>query len=123
MLVFTQQGFRSTDSTTFPPFPDLLYTKIYSLVEHTCGHLGQQVGQLMSLVDLVEYILPLDNEILQDTIRHLYASIPDHATSYIHARGGPKKSTKTSIQLECFLQYRVIYHFVLVLYSLTYLRM
>ncbi|GFT90774.1 transposable element Tcb1 transposase [Trichonephila clavipes] len=56
-------------------------------IEHVCDHLGRQVGQPTSLVELEARLQELWNEMFQDIIRSLYASIPVRIVSCIRAKG------------------------------------
>lgn len=60
-----------------------------SPIEHIWDHLGRQVGQPTSLVELEARLQQLWNEMSQDIIRNLYASMPARIASCIRARGGP----------------------------------
>ncbi|GFU75561.1 uncharacterized protein TNCV_2862761 [Trichonephila clavipes] len=66
----------------------------FALQRHTTpsagvmGHLGRQVGQPLSLVELKLRLQQLWNEMPQDIIRSLYAAMPARITSHIRVRGG-----------------------------------
>ncbi|GFU50284.1 transposable element Tcb1 transposase [Trichonephila clavipes] len=51
-------------------------------------HLGWRVGHPTSLNELEARLQQIWNEMSQDIIQNLYASMPDRIASYIHARGG-----------------------------------
>ncbi|GFU11170.1 transposable element Tcb1 transposase [Trichonephila clavipes] len=53
---------------------------------HT-DNLGRQVGHPTSLNELEARLQQIWNEMSQDIIQNLYASMPDRITSYIRARG------------------------------------
>ncbi|GFU59372.1 transposable element Tcb1 transposase [Trichonephila clavipes] len=57
-------------------------------IEHILDHFGWQVGHPTSLNELEAMLLQLWNEMFQDIIQNLYASMPDRLASYIRARGG-----------------------------------
>ncbi|GFU06459.1 transposable element Tcb1 transposase [Trichonephila clavipes] len=63
-------------------FPDL------SPIEHISDHLGRQVGHSASLNELEARLQQIWNEVSQDIIQNLYASMPDHIVSCFRARGG-----------------------------------
>lgn len=60
-----------------------------SPIEHVWDHLGRQVRQPTRLAELESRLQELWNEMTQDTIRNLYASMPTRIASCIQARGGP----------------------------------
>ncbi|GFS76229.1 transposable element Tcb1 transposase [Trichonephila clavipes] len=59
-----------------------------SPIEHIWDHLGQRVGHPTSLNDLEARLQQIWNEMSQNIIRNLYASMPDRIASCIHARRG-----------------------------------
>ncbi|GFW74382.1 transposable element Tcb1 transposase [Trichonephila clavipes] len=63
-------------------FPDL------SPIEHIRDHLGRRVGHPTSLNVLEAMLQKIWNEISQDIILNLYASMPDRTASCIRPRGG-----------------------------------
>ncbi|GFV97927.1 transposable element Tcb1 transposase [Trichonephila clavipes] len=84
MLVLTREGCHKTVTTLPWPArsPDL------SPIEHIWGHLGWRVGHPTSLNELEVRLQQIWNEMSQDIIQNLYASIPDRIASCIRARGG-----------------------------------
>ncbi|GFX52085.1 transposable element Tcb1 transposase [Trichonephila clavipes] len=73
--------------TTFPwpsRSPDL------SPVEHIWNHLGRRVGHPTSLNELEARLQQIWNEMSQDILQNLHASMPDHIVSCIRARGGSR---------------------------------
>ncbi|GFW83637.1 uncharacterized protein TNCV_2204861 [Trichonephila clavipes] len=58
-----------------------------SSIEHIWDHLGWRVGHPMSLNELVARLQQIWNEMSQDIIQNLYASMPDRIASCIRARG------------------------------------
>ncbi|GFU66397.1 transposable element Tcb1 transposase [Trichonephila clavipes] len=60
-----------------------------SLIEHIWDHLGPRVGHFTSLNEREARLQQIRNEMYQDIIQNLYASMPDHIASCIRARGGP----------------------------------
>ncbi|GFS81364.1 transposable element Tcb2 transposase [Trichonephila clavipes] len=74
---------RHTAPTASPArSPDL------SPIEHIWDRLGQRVGHPMSLNELEARLQHIWNEISQDIIQNLYASMPNRIASCIRARGG-----------------------------------
>ncbi|GFV53075.1 transposable element Tcb1 transposase [Trichonephila clavipes] len=59
-----------------------------SPIEHISDYLRRQVGHLTSLNKLETRSQQIWNEISQDIIQNLYASMPDRISSCIRARGG-----------------------------------
>ncbi|GFU57754.1 transposable element Tcb2 transposase [Trichonephila clavipes] len=59
-----------------------------SPIEHIWDHLGRRVGHPPSLNELEARLQQIWNEMSQDIIQNLYASMPDHIASCIRARGG-----------------------------------
>ncbi|GFV87917.1 transposable element Tcb1 transposase [Trichonephila clavipes] len=59
-----------------------------SPIEHIWDHLRRRVGHLTSLNDQEARLQQIGNEMSQDIIKNLHASIPDHIASCIRARGG-----------------------------------
>ncbi|GFW49391.1 transposable element Tcb1 transposase [Trichonephila clavipes] len=59
-----------------------------SPIEHIWDHLGWRVGPPTSLNELEARLLQIWNEMSQDIIQNLYASIPDRISLCIRARGG-----------------------------------
>ncbi|GFX28335.1 transposable element Tcb1 transposase [Trichonephila clavipes] len=71
--------------TTLPwlaRFPNL------SLSEHIWDHFGRWLGHPTSLKELEARLQQIWNEMSQDIIQNLYASMPDRIASCIRARGG-----------------------------------
>ncbi|GFY17891.1 transposable element Tcb2 transposase [Trichonephila clavipes] len=58
-----------------------------SPIEDFWDHLGRQVGHPMSLNELEAWLLQIWNEMSQDILQNLYASMADSITSCIRARG------------------------------------
>ncbi|GFW21583.1 uncharacterized protein TNCV_4280981 [Trichonephila clavipes] len=58
-----------------------------SPIEHIWDNLGQRVGHPTSLNELEARLQQIWNEMSQDIIQDLYASMPDRIASCIHARG------------------------------------
>ncbi|GFW86714.1 uncharacterized protein TNCV_2808691 [Trichonephila clavipes] len=69
-------------SLTWPNFPDV------SPIEHIWDHLGRRVGHPTSLNKLEAALQKIWNEMSQDIIQNLYASMPDRIASWIRATGG-----------------------------------
>ncbi|GFV38205.1 transposable element Tcb1 transposase [Trichonephila clavipes] len=59
-----------------------------SPIEHIWDHLRQRVGHPTSLNELEARLQQIWNEMSQDIIQNLYASMPEHNASRIHARRG-----------------------------------
>ncbi|GFX97624.1 transposable element Tcb2 transposase [Trichonephila clavipes] len=59
-----------------------------SPIEHIWDHLGRRVGHPASLNELEARLQEEWNEMSQDIIQNLYASMPDHIASCIRARWG-----------------------------------
>ncbi|GFX94802.1 transposable element Tcb1 transposase [Trichonephila clavipes] len=59
-----------------------------SPIEHIWGHLRRRVGQPTSLNELEARLQQICNEMTQDIIQNLYASMPNRIASCIRARGG-----------------------------------
>ncbi|GFX19008.1 transposable element Tcb2 transposase [Trichonephila clavipes] len=59
-----------------------------SPIEHIWDHLGRRVGHPTSLNELEARLQQIQNEMSQDIIKNLYASMPDRIASHIRARGG-----------------------------------
>ncbi|GFV95277.1 transposable element Tcb1 transposase [Trichonephila clavipes] len=71
--------------TTLPwpaPSPDL------SPIEHIWDPLGRRVEHPTSLNELEARLQQIWNEMSQDIIQNLYASMPNRIASYIRANGG-----------------------------------
>ncbi|GFX18174.1 transposable element Tcb1 transposase [Trichonephila clavipes] len=60
----------------------------FSPIEYIWDHLGRQVGHPTRLYELEAELQQIWNEMSQDIIQNLYASMPDHIASCIRARGG-----------------------------------
>ncbi|GFW26619.1 transposable element Tcb1 transposase [Trichonephila clavipes] len=87
MVGLTPQGCHKTVSILLLPFlglpdPDL------SQIEHIWDHLGWRVGLPTSLNELEVRLEQIWNEMSQDIIQNLYASMPYRMVSCIRARGG-----------------------------------
>ncbi|GFW44140.1 transposable element Tcb1 transposase [Trichonephila clavipes] len=59
-----------------------------SPIEHVGDYLGRRVGHLTSLKELEANLQQIWNEMSQDIIQSLFASIPDRIASCIRARWG-----------------------------------
>ncbi|GFV15483.1 transposable element Tcb1 transposase [Trichonephila clavipes] len=59
-----------------------------SPIEHIWDHLGRRVGHPTSLNELEARLQQIRNEMSQDIIQNLYASMPDRIASCIRARAG-----------------------------------
>ncbi|GFX42076.1 transposable element Tcb1 transposase [Trichonephila clavipes] len=59
-----------------------------SPIKRIWDHLGWRVGHPMSLNELEARLQQIWNEMTQDIIQYLYASMPDRIASCIRARGG-----------------------------------
>ncbi|GFV17671.1 transposable element Tcb1 transposase [Trichonephila clavipes] len=78
--IMSQYCLRSINTLPCPvQSPDL------SPIEHIWDHLGWQVGQPTSLVELEARLQQLWNEISQDIKRNLYVSMPARIASCIRA--------------------------------------
>ncbi|GFU58184.1 transposable element Tcb1 transposase [Trichonephila clavipes] len=79
----SQDSLRNVFTLPWPSqSPDL------SPIEHIWDHLGRRVGYPTSLNELEARLQQIWNEMSQDIIHNLYASMPDRITSCIRARGG-----------------------------------
>ncbi|GFW60625.1 transposable element Tcb1 transposase [Trichonephila clavipes] len=58
-----------------------------SAIEHIWDHLGRRVGHLTSLNELEVRLQQIWNEMSQDIVQNLNASMPDRIASCIRARG------------------------------------
>ncbi|GFW98209.1 RNase H domain-containing protein [Trichonephila clavipes] len=83
ILGLTRQGLRTV---TIFPWP--AQSPHLSPMEHIWDHLRRRVGHSMSLNELEAMLQQIWNEMSQDIIQNLYASIPDRITSCIRARRG-----------------------------------
>ncbi|GFV73521.1 transposable element Tcb1 transposase [Trichonephila clavipes] len=59
-----------------------------SPIEHIWDHLGRRVGHPTSLNELEQRLQLIWNEMSQDIIQNLYASMADRIASYMRARRG-----------------------------------
>ncbi|GFY03000.1 transposable element Tcb1 transposase [Trichonephila clavipes] len=59
-----------------------------SKIEHIWVYLGRRVGHLTSVNELVARLQQIWNEMSQDIIQNLYASMPGRIASCIRARRG-----------------------------------
>ncbi|GFY06279.1 transposable element Tcb1 transposase [Trichonephila clavipes] len=59
-----------------------------SPIEHIWNHLGWRIGHLTSLNELEVRLQQIWNEMSQDIMQNLCASLPDCIASCIRARGG-----------------------------------
>ncbi|GFU98893.1 transposable element Tcb1 transposase [Trichonephila clavipes] len=79
----SQDCFRTMTTLPWPArSPDL------SPIEHIWDHLGRRVGHPTSLNELEARLQQIWNQMSQDIIQNLYASMPDRIASCIRARGG-----------------------------------
>ncbi|GFX84736.1 transposable element Tcb1 transposase [Trichonephila clavipes] len=60
-----------------------------SPIEHIWNHLRRRFRHSSSLNELEERVQQIRNEMSQDIIQNLHASMPDRITSCIHAKEGP----------------------------------
>ncbi|GFX97070.1 transposable element Tcb1 transposase [Trichonephila clavipes] len=58
-----------------------------SPIEYIWDHLGWRVGHVTCLNELEARLQQIWNKMSQDSIQNLYASMPEHITSCIRARG------------------------------------
>ncbi|GFV68355.1 transposable element Tcb1 transposase [Trichonephila clavipes] len=73
-------------TVTTLPWPT--HSSNVSPIEHIWDHLGRRVGQPTSWNELEARLQQLWNEMSQDIIQNLYASMPDRIASCICTRGG-----------------------------------
>ncbi|GFU18867.1 transposable element Tcb1 transposase [Trichonephila clavipes] len=73
-------------TVTTVPWPDR--SPDLSPIEHIWDHLGWRVGHPASLNELEARLQRIWNEISQDIIHNLHASMPDRIASCIRASGG-----------------------------------
>ncbi|GFY08927.1 transposable element Tcb1 transposase [Trichonephila clavipes] len=73
---------------TVTTLPWLAQSPDLSPVEHIWDHLGRRVEHPTSLYELDTRLQQIWNEMSQDIIQNLYASMPDRIPSCIRARGG-----------------------------------
>ncbi|GFX06950.1 transposable element Tcb2 transposase [Trichonephila clavipes] len=73
---------------TFTSLPGPARSPDLSQIEHIWDHLRRQVRHPTSLNELEARLQQIWNEMSQDIIQNLYASIPDRIASCIRARGG-----------------------------------
>ncbi|GFS66511.1 transposable element Tcb2 transposase [Trichonephila clavipes] len=66
----------------------------FSPMEHIWDDLGWRVGHPTILNELEARLQQIWNEMSQDIIQNLYATIPDRIASFIRARGGSTRSEK-----------------------------
>ncbi|GFS54714.1 transposable element Tcb1 transposase [Trichonephila clavipes] len=83
MLSLTGQGCHKTVSASYYPS---LACSIPRFVSNQ-AYLGWRVGHLLSLNELEARLQQIWNEMSQDIIQNLYASMPDRTASCIRARG------------------------------------
>ncbi|GFU72438.1 uncharacterized protein TNCV_3573871 [Trichonephila clavipes] len=88
MLGLTQQGCHKTVSALLLPFLRLPLFPDLSPIEHIWDHLGRLVGYSMSVNELEARLQQIWNEMSQDMIQNLYASMPNSIASCIRAREG-----------------------------------
>ncbi|GFW38716.1 uncharacterized protein TNCV_3880831 [Trichonephila clavipes] len=87
MLGLPPQGCHKIVSALLLPFlalPDIQICPI----GHIWDHLGRRVGHRTSFNELEARLQQTWNEMSQDIIQNLYASLPDRIASCIRARGG-----------------------------------
>ncbi|GFW13607.1 uncharacterized protein TNCV_1210731 [Trichonephila clavipes] len=83
MLGLTRQGCHKTSTTL--PWP--AQSPYLSPIKHIWYHLGRQKGHPTSLNELEARLQQIWNEMSQDILQNLYASMPDLIASCIRARG------------------------------------
>ncbi|GFW22159.1 uncharacterized protein TNCV_1632891 [Trichonephila clavipes] len=88
MLGLTWQGCHKTVSASVTTLPWPARSSDLSPIEHIWYHLGWPVGHPTNLYELEARLQKIWNELSQDIIQNLYASIPDHIASCIRARRG-----------------------------------
>ncbi|GFY21870.1 transposable element Tcb2 transposase [Trichonephila clavipes] len=88
MLGLTRKGCHKTVYALLLTFPCSSRSPDLSPIEHIYYHLGWRVGHLTSLNEQDARLQQIWNEISQDIIQNLYASMPDRIASCIRARGG-----------------------------------
>ncbi|GFW01499.1 transposable element Tcb1 transposase [Trichonephila clavipes] len=71
-----------------PTLPCPARSPYLSPVLHIWEHLGWRVGHPTNLNELEARLQQIWNEMPQDIIQNLYASMPDRIASYIRSRGG-----------------------------------
>ncbi|GFX91563.1 transposable element Tcb1 transposase [Trichonephila clavipes] len=87
MLGLTQQGCHKT-LRTVPTLPWPAQSPDSSPIEHIWDDLGWRVGHPTSLNELEARLQQIWNEMSQDIIQNLYASMPDRIASCIRAGWG-----------------------------------
>ncbi|GFW75561.1 transposable element Tcb1 transposase [Trichonephila clavipes] len=79
-----------------------------SLIKHIWDHLGRRVAHPTSLSELEARLQQIWNEMSQDIIQNLYASMPDRIASCICARG--EGSPRSSYLKPTLLQVNFYYY-------------
>ncbi|GFT91170.1 transposable element Tcb1 transposase [Trichonephila clavipes] len=72
-------------TVTIIPWP--ARSRDLSPIEYIWDHLGRRIGHSTSLNELEARLQQIWNEISQDIIQNLYASMPDRIASCIRAKG------------------------------------
>ncbi|GFU48903.1 transposable element Tcb1 transposase [Trichonephila clavipes] len=85
ILELTRQGGDCLRTVTTLPLP--ARSPVLSPIEHIWDHLGRRVGHPTSLNELEAKLQQIWNEMSQDMIQNLYASMPDRISSCIRTRG------------------------------------
>ncbi|GFW72294.1 transposable element Tcb1 transposase [Trichonephila clavipes] len=88
MFGLTRQGCHKTVSALLIPFTWPARSPDLSPIEHIWDHLGRRVEHPTNLNELEARLQTIWNEMSQDIIQNLYASMADRIASCIHARGG-----------------------------------
>ncbi|GFW75450.1 transposable element Tcb1 transposase [Trichonephila clavipes] len=73
---------------TVTTLPWLVRSPDLSPIENIWDHLGWRVGNPTSLNELEARLQQIWNEMSQDILQNLYASMPDRIATCIRARGG-----------------------------------
>lgn len=91
ILDHKQQGYHRNTSGLLAPYTGLSLSLYLTQLEHVWDQLGRQVGEPMCLAELESWLEELWNEMTQDTIRNLHASIPIRFVCCIKARRVPTR--------------------------------
>ncbi|PRD21524.1 UNVERIFIED_CONTAM: hypothetical protein NCL1_51501 [Trichonephila clavipes] len=98
------------------PIPNL------SPIEHIWDNLGRRIGNPTSLNELEAGLQQIVNEMSQDIIQNLYASMPDRIASCIRAGGGSTSSVLLPFSLKKMIisyDFLIIY---LIIVVITYVK-
>ncbi|GFX22704.1 transposable element Tcb2 transposase [Trichonephila clavipes] len=87
-----QDFLRTTTTLPWPARPPYL-----SPIEHIWDDLGRRVGHPPSLNELEAWLQQIWNEMSQDIVQNLYASMPDRIASCIRALEGVQQGIKSSV--------------------------